>query len=383
VPFLLYAKKHKIVVQGYPPNSTQALQGLDVAPFAEMKRLWTIARNDIEQNKDGTFSKASFLKVYAEVRKKAFTRKIIKAAFKKTGIRPFDPSVITPEQMAPAEALSSTSGAPLAMPTPTGKKVLQAVHDRNITSTPLTRDIEQKAHTVIANLEEEGCTALLRTNYTGFSSATPIPALLLTPSANRVPSSPNNHPPVPRVQAAVDRGSSPSSRVATLRNRVSQLEKRVAELEHSKDIYRSQVCALHVYCEGAQSKLYHKENRDKTRRQILEDKGERCMTDDAWLQAELEDLSEKEYIAWLKQEKADWKRKEKDERDEAYAQEVAKWREERDECRRRKAKPPLKPKPPQRAATPEMFNELKMQKKKRTSSPSDDESNGNSSEGDP
>lgn len=38
--FLKYTKDNNIVVLGYPPHCTHALQGLDVVCFASHKRIW-------------------------------------------------------------------------------------------------------------------------------------------------------------------------------------------------------------------------------------------------------------------------------------------------------------------------------------------------------
>jgi len=62
--------------------------------------------------------------VYATAHELTLTPGNIKAAFQKTGVVPFDPSVVTPEMMAPSLELSSKGTLPLLMSSP-----LRAVSD--------------------------------------------------------------------------------------------------------------------------------------------------------------------------------------------------------------------------------------------------------------
>ena len=43
-----YAREHNIVLLGYPPHCTHALQGLDVVCFARMKDAWKSSISDFE-----------------------------------------------------------------------------------------------------------------------------------------------------------------------------------------------------------------------------------------------------------------------------------------------------------------------------------------------
>jgi hypothetical protein len=62
--------------------------------------------------------KTNFLEIYAQAHNLALTPENIKAAFRKTGVWPFDPSVITPEMMAPSKETSSESHMPVPPPEP-------------------------------------------------------------------------------------------------------------------------------------------------------------------------------------------------------------------------------------------------------------------------
>lgn len=63
--------------------------------------------------------KKNFMKVYAEAHLKALTKENILAAFRKTGIVPFNPGVITEEMLAPSQTSSTEERLPLPAEEPT------------------------------------------------------------------------------------------------------------------------------------------------------------------------------------------------------------------------------------------------------------------------
>lgn len=115
--FLEYAREHRIEVIGYPSHSTHVYQGLDVVIFAPMKTAWTTARDRWERE-EHTVDKTNFLSVYAEAHLATLTEENIKATFRKTGVIPFNPSVVTSTMMAPSETTSTQSTAPIRQTTP-------------------------------------------------------------------------------------------------------------------------------------------------------------------------------------------------------------------------------------------------------------------------
>jgi hypothetical protein len=125
--FLRYAEQHNIIVLGYPPHCTHALQGLDVVCFARMKVAWKEAINNFEELHKRKVGKADFTELFGHAYLRAFTESTIQAAFRVTGIYPFNPDVIKPEQMKPAEATSVKAGFPLLQPSPV-RAVMAAFH---------------------------------------------------------------------------------------------------------------------------------------------------------------------------------------------------------------------------------------------------------------
>ena len=115
--FLEYARNHKIAVLCYPSHSTHIYQGLDVVIFGVLKRAWSEERDKFEKSGPAV-SKVNFLEVYAKAHVRAFTKENILAAFKKTGMVPFNPDVITDTMMAPSLETSLTTRLPLNLASP-------------------------------------------------------------------------------------------------------------------------------------------------------------------------------------------------------------------------------------------------------------------------
>lgn len=104
--FIDYAGVHDIELGCYYPHATHLLQGLDVAVFGALKIYYGQEKDKLEESGD-VVSKDNFVEVYSRAHVRAFTKKTILSAFRKTGIHPFDPSVITEEQLAPSFATST------------------------------------------------------------------------------------------------------------------------------------------------------------------------------------------------------------------------------------------------------------------------------------
>ena len=115
--FLQYARANHIKVVGYPSHSTHMYQGLDVVIISPMKRYWTKACDEWEQQ-GHTVDKSNFLAIYAEAHKKALTPENIKLAFCKTGVIPFNLNIITSEMMAPSLTTSIQSMVPILQTSP-------------------------------------------------------------------------------------------------------------------------------------------------------------------------------------------------------------------------------------------------------------------------
>ena len=130
---LRYALDHKIIILGYPPHCTHALQGLDVVCFAHMKEAWKKAISRFEETHARDVRKGDFVEVFWEAFQEAFTKPTIRSAFEATGIFPFNPKVITEQQMKPSTVTSTQATFPLPMPTPV-RCVMKIFHSQPTTA---------------------------------------------------------------------------------------------------------------------------------------------------------------------------------------------------------------------------------------------------------
>ena len=119
--------ENNIVVISYPAHCTHALQGLDVVCFAKMKHIW---HNELDEHYKRTgvhVNKCTYAKVFGTAFLQAFDTNTILAAFKATGVHPYDPTVIKEQQLKPSEQTSTTSVFPLQMASPV-RRVMTVYH---------------------------------------------------------------------------------------------------------------------------------------------------------------------------------------------------------------------------------------------------------------
>jgi hypothetical protein len=108
---------------GYPPHCTHALQGLDVVCFAIFKEVWKREVREYEDLHHRAVKADVFTGLFGKAYLEAFTPTLVKMAFEKTGIFPFNPEVIRPEQMRPSETTSVKGSFPVTLPSPVQRVV--------------------------------------------------------------------------------------------------------------------------------------------------------------------------------------------------------------------------------------------------------------------
>lgn len=116
--FLEYARTQRIHVLCYPSHTTHVYQGLDVVVFSVLKRAIGEERDMYERSTGEKMNKQNFLKIYGAAHLRVLTPALIKTAFRKTGVWPYDPSVITEAMMAPSKETSCEGYLPIVPPTP-------------------------------------------------------------------------------------------------------------------------------------------------------------------------------------------------------------------------------------------------------------------------
>ncbi len=131
VDFIDYCEKNKIIRFCLPSHTTLLLQPLDVLLFRSYKKAHRDVLHTAMQSCCANFNKIEFLHALQKMRAITFTEKNIASGFRKTGILPFDPSIVlnqlpgerptTPEYQK-EENLSATFSTPI---TPTSVRALK------------------------------------------------------------------------------------------------------------------------------------------------------------------------------------------------------------------------------------------------------------------
>lgn len=125
--FLEYSIANNITVICYPAHCTHALQGLDVVCFAKMKRIWHAELDKFYKDTGAHVTKTTYARVFGTAFNEAFDEETILAAFRATGVHPFNANIITEQQMKPSEVTSTRTTFPLPMPSPV-RRVMSAYY---------------------------------------------------------------------------------------------------------------------------------------------------------------------------------------------------------------------------------------------------------------
>lgn len=134
--FLKYAQEHKIHILCYPSHVTHVYQGLDVVIFSVLKCYWAEERLQWHQEKGENVTKKNFLAIYGATHLRALMPDLISKAFKKTGVWPYNPAVVTADMMAPSKETSRQVTLPIVPPMPVRvvTKLIREVPERAATS---------------------------------------------------------------------------------------------------------------------------------------------------------------------------------------------------------------------------------------------------------
>lgn len=95
-----------------PPHMTHLLQGLDVVLFSPFKYVYA-KHLKVTGNK---VNKSAFLSVLHKAVQDLFTKKNILMAWKKTGLQPIDPGIVSEADLAPSKEFASVFTLPLPPP---------------------------------------------------------------------------------------------------------------------------------------------------------------------------------------------------------------------------------------------------------------------------
>ncbi|KAF5319127.1 hypothetical protein D9611_014093 [Ephemerocybe angulata] len=142
IRFIEIARRHNIVLLGYPAHCTHALQGLDVVCFARMKENWKRELMRFNDEHRRAADKNQFTYLFSRAYQKSFTIPTTKVAFRVTGVHPFCRTVITEKQLKPSITTSTKGSFPLPQPSPV-RAVMAAMASRP----PTAFDLSPSTHT--------------------------------------------------------------------------------------------------------------------------------------------------------------------------------------------------------------------------------------------
>lgn len=98
---------HNIDFYLLPAHTTHKLQPLDVGCFGPMQRKWVERVEEIVLETGHRLERDDFVVEYLQVRDQAVTKQVIEAAWRKTGLVPFNPDVFTEADFAPSRPFST------------------------------------------------------------------------------------------------------------------------------------------------------------------------------------------------------------------------------------------------------------------------------------
>jgi len=109
--FLEYADAHNIVVLCLPPHTTHRLQPCDVGVFGPLSNAWkTEVQKCFLQGE--SVNRYNLIELYSKARLVSFKPSTIQAAFRTTGIYPFNRNALPKEAYLPAEATTTKMNLP-------------------------------------------------------------------------------------------------------------------------------------------------------------------------------------------------------------------------------------------------------------------------------
>lgn len=117
--FIEYAKEHHIYLAIFPPHATHFIQPADVGLFSPLALAYDLNLNNHISETQGlaSITKSKFWMLFHPAWESAATEKNIKSAFEKTGIEPFQPSVVLKKLISGQDPRSNNDkGCPSRLP---------------------------------------------------------------------------------------------------------------------------------------------------------------------------------------------------------------------------------------------------------------------------
>ena len=274
--FLDYARTQHIHVLCYPPHTTHIYQGLDVVIFSVLKRHWAEEKTKWEEN-GGEVMKETFLKIYGEAHIRTLSPELIRKAFEKTGVFPFNPDVISPEMMAPSKETSLEGPLPLTPSSPirTAAASLRSILHQSSELDRHRGSSGQQVHNVSTDLINHTIHRLEDPKLRYLTCASPIRA-----TAQRPPVTTTTISPIKARYAHLLLTTPKTDQEKALMEMVHDLALREA---HYKGVVAGLQCSVilqQAYVERVHGQLESKEKKNQNQKGALRGGHARLMTED-------------------------------------------------------------------------------------------------------
>ncbi|EIN03282.1 DDE-domain-containing protein, partial [Punctularia strigosozonata HHB-11173 SS5] len=112
----ILAKENNIDFHLFVAHTTHKCQPLDVGVFGPQQRKWTERMEEIAEETGEGLQRADFVKEYMAVRAASITEVIVKAAWRKTGLEPFNADIFTDRDFTPSRVTSKHARLPASFP---------------------------------------------------------------------------------------------------------------------------------------------------------------------------------------------------------------------------------------------------------------------------
>ena len=109
IPLIEWAIEENIILFVLPPHCSHLLQPLDVSCYGPLELAWNSAcHKHLRESGGNVITRYDVCRIACRVYTSTLSASNIQAAFKKAGVFPFDPHVISPSSVAPSTAYSNT-----------------------------------------------------------------------------------------------------------------------------------------------------------------------------------------------------------------------------------------------------------------------------------
>ena len=110
------AEKAKIHLFCIPPHTSHRLQPLDVGVFGPLQRAWQKRCLAVLEETGEIITRQNVVKEYMAARTQSVNEELVISAWRRSGIRPLNPDVLTEEDFAPSYSSSTSPPLPVSFP---------------------------------------------------------------------------------------------------------------------------------------------------------------------------------------------------------------------------------------------------------------------------